>query len=150
MGLLRWTYPGENGYPWGMVDCLPPTPPRTHTPTCAHNSTHPPPLAGCYQKLRERNKAMKWQGHQDGTDCCTSWFLLNCHHPTLVTHTCWKQARARAHAHTHAAASCLLLSQDYSSLSLFVCQPQTGKHGLLKMEVHSFIVGKCLILLSRA
>lgn len=59
-------------------------------------------------------------------------------------HTHWKQTR------THTAASCPLLSQDHSSLSLFVCQPHTGKQSPLKMEVHSLIVEKCLVLPSGA
>lgn len=101
----------------------------TAPPQRAYNTHFHSPSTSCWllRKLRERNKALKWQGHQDGTECCTSQFPLNCHHPALVTHM------PETHIHTHTAASCLLLSQDNSSLSLFVCQPnrqtQTLKNG---------------------
>lgn len=103
-------------------------PPNTHT---THTSTHPAPLAGCYRKLRERNKALKWQGHQDGTECCTSQFPLNCHHPALVTHM--PETSTHTHSRTH---SCFMpTSKSGQFLTVTFCLPakhrqtQTLKNG---------------------
>lgn len=94
--------------------------PSTATPREESSRTHAAPLAGCSGKLREGNKTTKWQGHQDGTERCTSQLLLNCHHHSVVTHT--PHELWLAHIHTHTQTQQLqypLLSQDHCSLSPF-------------------------------
>lgn len=138
MGFLRWTYPGEIGHPWGMVDCL-------------HNSQFNPPATSRWLLPKVERKE---QGHEvtraSGWNRVLHLLVPSQLSPSYFGDTHMLKISTHARARTHTAASCLLLSQDYSSLSLFVCQPHAGKHRLLKMEVHSFIVGNCLILLSRA
>lgn len=75
---------GEDGRPLSMGDCSQPLLSPHLLSRSSPHLPHPPPIAGW--KLREGNKAKKWQGHQDGTECCTSKLPLNCHHRGMKTH----------------------------------------------------------------